>query len=112
MVAVTVILASVIAVFVLDIGANSTQTTPQMGWEFDFNEGDVQATLVSGDSIEGEYVFVRGDGCSVDPTGTDTIDAGTTLTIGNGCPTSEVTISIVWESPEDDTTAVVGRFSN
>jgi flagellin-like protein len=112
MVAITVILASVVAVFVLDIGGNATQTSPQMGWEYDYNGGNVEATLVSGDAVDVEYLSVKGSACSHSLTGSGTVDAGTTLQIGNGCPTSGVSITVVWDSPEDDTTAIVGEFSN
>jgi len=77
MVAITVILAAVIASFVLGLGG-SQQSTPQASFSWDFEEDDSrtdpsspivgQATIShdGGDSIKASELYVRGDGL-VDP---------------------------------------------
>jgi len=112
MVAVTVILATTVGVFVFDIGSESTETSPQVGWEYDFNGSDVEATFINGDAVEAAYLEVKGD-CSVSSIGySGTVDGGTTIQIGDGCDISDETLRIVWNSPESDQSAIIGRFSN
>jgi len=112
MVAVTVILATTVGVFVFDIGSESTTTSPQIGWEYDFNGGDVEATFINGDAVEATYLTAKGD-CSVSSISyAGTVDGGTTIQIGTGCDPSGETLRIVWDSPESDQSAIIGRFSN
>jgi flagellin-like protein len=64
MVAITVILAAVIASFVLGLGQNQA-VQPNSSFEFDFNEsGDdrnsLSITLSSGDSVNPEEMYLRG----------------------------------------------------
>jgi flagellin-like protein len=69
MVAITVILAAVIASFVLGLG-NQTQTTPQASMSVDYsetgsainsNDGNLTITHDSGDPIVDDELYVRGD---------------------------------------------------
>jgi flagellin-like protein len=72
MVAITVILAAVIASFVLGLGNSATNTNPQASFSFDFEEVEENTggttwglTTVShdgGDSISDTEVYVRGSG--------------------------------------------------
>ena len=65
MVAITVILAAVIASFVLGLGGN-TQATPTASFTFDFTQGDddensyIEITHDGGDTIKGSQVYLRG----------------------------------------------------
>ena len=93
MVAITVILAAVIASFVLGLGNDATTTNPQASFSFDYEETDsdssdsVGFTTIShdgGDTIQNNELYVRGDGFHdfssgltvtgdyEDPTGSDT----------------------------------------
>jgi len=68
MVAITVILAAVIASFVLGLGSQ-TQTTPQASFSTDYSsnsslgtyDGDLTITHDSGDSIVDDELYLRGD---------------------------------------------------
>ncbi|WP_188851725.1 type IV pilin [Haloarcula argentinensis] len=72
MVAITVILAAVIASFVLGLGDQTTQATPQASFSWDYSElgdlsgGDAAGTIAvthdGGDSIEAQQLYIRGDG--------------------------------------------------
>jgi flagellin-like protein len=75
MVAITVILAAVIASFVLGLGQNATNQTPQASFAFDYNTNssagsgdnvnDADGWLVikhdGGDGIDEEALYIRGD---------------------------------------------------
>ncbi|QCP92853.1 type IV pilin [Haloarcula marismortui] len=74
MVAITVILAAVIATFVLGLGDQVSNTAPQASFSTDYDssggggsEGAVTITHDGGDSIKGSNLFVRGSG--IDDTG-------------------------------------------
>ncbi|MDQ2073492.1 type IV pilin N-terminal domain-containing protein [Haloarcula sp. H-GB4] len=72
MVAITVILAAVIASFVLGLGDQAQQATPQASFSFDFDEGTAPSgvsnqgvlsiTHDGGDTIEGNSLYIRGSG--------------------------------------------------
>ena len=73
MVAITVILAAVIASFVLGLGNEATNTNPQASFSFEFDEvaeensesydhGLVTASHDGGDTISNDELYMRGDG--------------------------------------------------
>jgi len=69
MVAITVILAAVIASFVLGLGNDATTSQPQASFSFEYDGGDsspdqgiVTIAHESGDTIEAQELFVRGGG--------------------------------------------------
>ena len=69
MVAITVILAAVIASFVLGLG-DSQETAPNVSFEFDYNASNNQldVTKSGGDAVESENLYIRGS--NANPTGT------------------------------------------
>jgi hypothetical protein len=127
MVAITVILAAVIASFVLGLGPNEVAPTAQ----FQFEEVDtvpasgnsvdagnsgptVEITHQSGDTIPAEYLFVRGDG--IDKTwGSSGFGFSDSAEIGSGSSVyvenaaSEWELSVVWE--KDDQSAELASQS-
>jgi len=71
MVAITVILAAVIASFVLGLGNSATNTNPQASFSFEYEEGytspngNIGATTIShdgGDTISDDELYLRGSG--------------------------------------------------
>ncbi|MFC6973851.1 type IV pilin N-terminal domain-containing protein [Halomicroarcula sp. GCM10025709] len=67
MVAITVILAAVIASFVLGLGDQTQSTTPQASFSFDYNEnetdrGQLTITHDGGDTITASELYLRGSG--------------------------------------------------
>jgi FlaG/FlaF family flagellin (archaellin) len=97
MVAVTVILAAVIATFVLGIGDGVSNTAPQASFEFNYEQNgggsdELAITHSAGDTIAGENLNVTSTGAKTEDddsasVGTDvftgTIEAGTTATVNN-----------------------------
>jgi flagellin-like protein len=70
MVAITVILAAVIATFVLGLGEQVSETAPQASFTFDYepdgsgSQGDLTITHAGGESIEASQLNVRGSTAS------------------------------------------------
>jgi flagellin-like protein len=63
MVAITVILAAVIATFVLGLGDQVSNTAPQASFSTDYDGGnnELDITHDGGDSIKAENLYLRGD---------------------------------------------------
>jgi len=131
MVAITVILAAVIATFVLGLGDSVSNNAPQASWEI--TTGDVDdgtstndQIIIShdgGDVIDQNNLKVTADGSAAyddgstqDDWSTDGNDwstdtsAGDTLTLdenSNDIVGDETTVRIIWEDPDGDNTAIL-----
>ncbi|MBX0293845.1 type IV pilin [Haloarcula nitratireducens] len=104
MVAITVILAAVIATFVLGLGENLSNTAPQASFSFDYDEnsGDSEILTIThdgGDSIDGGDLNVTASGV--------TSDNGGDIAVGDDFFTSTVSAGV---SAEGDNTMF--RYSN
>jgi flagellin-like protein len=136
MVAITVILAAVIATFVLGLGDQVSERAPQAQFTFDYDGTDqIDITHDGGDSLDaGELNVTASENIQLDqatgasytgPTGgassinladndwgaSDTIDAGTTIyVLSDDGDFTDATIRVVWSSPNSDKTATIGRF--
>jgi flagellin-like protein len=138
MVAITVILAAVIASFVLGLGG-SQQSTPQASFSWDYTvtddtvdpiDGYVTVSHDGGDSIKHNELFFRGDGIqdSINNFGDVTISqSGDTWSAENASGSigetsavvggnteyihahSDFDISLVWEPGEGDTSATLSE---
>jgi len=127
MVAITVILAAVIASFVLGLG-DQNNPAPTADFNFDWNssEGDLLVTHGDGDEIDGDQLFIRGEnlgqayGSSNSPSdswnnlagSSGTVSAGQSVelgdTSGSGSDTgSDYVINVVWEDPDSDSTSTL-----
>ncbi|ACV48973.1 MULTISPECIES: type IV pilin [Halomicrobium] len=123
MVAITVILAAVIASFVLGLGDQTSQA-PQasFGFEYDSDKGEVTVTHQGGDQIEAQNIVFRGDvdsassSTAVESEGdswNDGADAGSTSLIKAGMSTivgvngDAYEISLVYEEPGSDTSTTL-----
>lgn len=113
LVAVTVILGAVVATVTLGLGSDSTNDTPKVGWEYEYNGGAIQATHESGDEVKIEALSTKGS-CAADPgSSPTTVSSGDNITIGDGsCATSGETIKILWNDPTSDSSAILGEFEN
>ena len=133
MVAITVILAAVIASFVLGLGDQAQNTTPQASITFDYDgsvggtdEGILTASHDGGDSIQANELYVRGtvdtsssssisnDGWSNfgSETGTTDVTAGSSGTVDSsnaGDVTDNYDIRVVYESEEGDNSATLSQ---
>jgi flagellin-like protein len=128
MVAITVILAAVIASFVLGLG-DQNNPAPTADFDFDFsNESTNTLTIThgNGDALDPTNVYVRGDGLgeSADNNGNsppndwDTlrdssasgeVAAGQSLTLGTNSNevSTDYTVNVVWEDPDSDSTSTL-----
>ena len=129
MVAITVILAAVIATFVLGLGDQVSNTAPQASFSFDWDGqsggGGAELTIQhsGGDTIQANRLYVRGDegtggGGSTGNTwdfystngmsGTSQVSAGNRATINVG---HDAEIDIVWESTSGQDSATLGNWA-
>ncbi len=137
MVAITVILAAVIGTFVLGLGDQVSQTTPQASFSFDYDrdaDGAGNDTLEishnGGDTLTRNEVNVSISGASPDPvngqetwdnisSGSGDISAGSTATVSNSnlglgnqtLTLDSATVRVVWQAAEGDSSAQLGTWS-
>jgi len=130
MVAITVILAAVIGTFVLGLGDQVQETTPNANFAFDYTEGDTADTLEitheTGDKLEAPNVEVVVSGASpesVDDTyawdtdldGGDPVSAGSSVTLDSDTDAdldlSEATVRVTWSSESGDSSSTLAKWS-
>jgi len=130
MVAITVILAAVIATFVLGLGDQVSNTAPQASFSTEYDSGNdwVEFTHDGGDSIEASNLYFRGDIGDSDPAGNADIEgnnqnwngdisgdsskvvAGDRVTVGTG-GADDFTINLVYQSSTGDNSATLATAS-
>jgi flagellin-like protein len=130
MVAITVILAAVIASFVLGLGDQAQQTTPQASFSFDYSEtgtnvGELRVTHDGGDTIDADSLYIRGTNLDADTNNGDG-NTGLWTSTAVGYSNSEVSagnsvllggtddevpdnydVRVVFETPEGDQSATL-----
>jgi flagellin-like protein len=132
MVAITVILAAVIGTFVLGLGDQVSQTTPQSSFQFDYDQSSNDTLTIAhngGDTLEASNVNVTIGGVNntVDgsynwETGLDgasgDINAGSTVEVNGGnvnnnndLDLSSATVRVVWQASGGDSSAQLGTWS-
>jgi len=125
MVAITVILAAVIASFVLGLGDQAQQTTPQASFTFEYDEsvgnadeGDLTITHDGGDTINAQSLYIRGSNLAshtgnwaddLSYSGTE-VSAGNSLTLGSDVP-DDYDARVIYEPPEGDQSATLAQDS-
>ena len=122
MVAITVILAAVIASFVLGLG-DSTSTTPTADFDFEYNNsgnGNVTITHNTGDTLDGDRVSVLINGEEVSSTyqfGSGDISSGSRTVLDNssGGLSDKIkggdTIKVTWTSESGDSSSTLGEYT-
>ena len=113
MVAITVILAAVIASFVLGLGdQNNPAPTTNFNFDYDSTVPDLTVTHGDGDELDGTQVLIRGQnlGGNSDTQwnnlgGGSTISAGNSITFGVGG--DNYVANVVWEDPDSDSTSTL-----
>jgi len=125
MVAITVILAAVIASFVLGLGdQNNPAPTADFSFDYTNNGGSADEVVIThsdGDAIEPDNLYIRGDdlnsggtnpgGWSSAGTGGGTnsdglVASGNSVTL-NDVQSSSYVINVVWEDPDSDSTSTL-----
>jgi flagellin-like protein len=116
MVAITVILAAVIATFVLGLGEQVSQTSPNASFTFDYNNDTGQDTLdithAGGPNINADQLTITGNGSSdlkwSDFGGSpNEVSAGTSITVNVSAGN---TISVTWENEEGTESSTLQRY--
>jgi len=107
MVAITVILAAVIASFVLGLGGQ-TEVAPTADFSFNYDPGDqiVSVTHSGGASVRGDELYVRGEGLNR-PSGESWADNSTASMSGTVEGVSAVVSGDSWDVDVDDNTYVL-----
>ena len=127
MVAITVILAAVIAAFVLGLG-DTNSSTPNVTWEYDYNQSNnvTEVQMTGGDSFDPARVTVVGDvtdqsasenittdGAQL--TAADEFNPGDSFTAGDsvtvGVTGPEFEIDLVFTSEDGGTSSTIGGTS-
>ncbi len=115
MVAITVILAAVIASFVLGLG-DQNNPAPTADFDFDWentgsSSGPLTITHGNGDELDGTQVFVRGDNLGSTGEWNTDLGGGTTISAGNSIEItgtdSNYVANVVWEDPDSDSTSTL-----
>lgn len=112
MVAITVILAAVIATFVLGLGEQVSDTAPQASFSFDIDDSDnIRVTHTGGPTIPADQLSLSG--ADVDENwdgGGDDVSAGDTHQIDSGDYNNGETLNVVWESEDRQNSAILQSF--
>jgi flagellin-like protein len=128
MVAITVILAAVIATFVLGLGEQISQTSPNASFNFDYDsdttngnitisspDGTVTVTHSGGPNIPTEQVNITGDnGQSGAWTDGGDVSSGEDVSAGDSVVVevqSGDQISVVWENEEGTESSTLQRYT-
>ena len=123
MVAITVILAAVIASFVLGLGdQNNPAPTVDFNIEWDGDNNNIDVTHGDGDEVSGDNVYLRGSNIGATTGGgagdtwntiagtSGAVKAGQSLTIGTDTDASDdYVLRIVWEDPDSDQTSTLDQ---
>jgi flagellin-like protein len=126
MVAITVILAAVIASFVLGLG-DQNNPAPTVNFEFSYDstagsDGEVVVTHGDGDEVNSDNLYIRGE--QIDESAKETtkadpptwtninggqtdVSAGKSVTIVLSNPGDEYVLNVVWEDPGSDSTSTL-----
>ncbi|WP_284007811.1 type IV pilin N-terminal domain-containing protein [Haloarcula pelagica] len=128
MVAITVILAAVIATFVLGLGDQVSNTAPQASFSFDYEadsslsatnaNGVLTITHDGGDAIAADELFLRGSSVSGE-TGnwsslSGTVSSSSEVRAGNSADiqvSNDDTIRTVFQSNDGGNSATLGRWT-
>jgi flagellin-like protein len=112
MVAITVILAAVIATFVLGIGESTSTEAPSTAFEFEYDEdtGDVTVTHAEGEVINGDQL--RFAGAALEKTSFGDIWSGDVTSGATADVNVEAgkTLQVVWRNEEKTNTAILGEY--
>ncbi|MFW6017675.1 MAG: type IV pilin [Halapricum sp.] len=101
MVAITVILAAVIATFVLGLGESVSSTAPQANFQTDYDDPDLTISHTGGDEIDGDNLYLT-DVDSKDRYEWQADGDVTTVTAGDSVTVEpdEDTVRVIWDSGE------------
>ncbi len=120
MVAITVILAAVIGAFVLELGNQPQETTPNAQFSFDHSDGNLTITHEGGDGVDAEQLSFASsnatwndadhwnDGSLDQSVSGDRVTAGDSV---SGAFGDEDDLRLVWTAESNDSTSTLARFN-
>jgi flagellin-like protein len=127
MVAITVILAAVIGTFVLGLGDQVQQTSPNAQFSFDYDSSAVELEIThgGGDGIDSDQISFAGDITASTNTWTavagyaseETVTAGDSVTLtdsssGVTLDTSPETVRVIWTADDGDRSSTLAIWTN
>lgn len=113
MVAITVILAAVIGTFVLGLGNNIQQQTPQATFDYEWNVSNDEVTIThsTGDTLDSDNtgsLNITSDDGDYDWSSAYPVDAGTSHNYtDDGSISSGDPVRVVWQSPNGENSATL-----
>ncbi|WP_158854280.1 type IV pilin [Halorhabdus sp. CUG00001] len=116
MVAITVILAAVIATFVLGLGEQISSTAPQASFSFDYNDtsDNLTVTHTSGETLDNATVTFKNSNTTnsnVVYGGTgEEISAGDSVKITNVTQSAGDEVKVIWKEPSGDKSATLATW--
>jgi len=111
MVAITVILAAVIGTFVLGLGDQVQQTSPNAQWDWDQGSGSVTVTHEGGDSVDAARLTIGGDATNSDPFSSPAeVTAGTTSASIGGSLSSGDEVRLIWTAEGGGTSSTLSTY--
>lgn len=117
MVAITVILAAVIAVFTMGFAGDTTDVAPQASFDFDYNpeNATVTVTHATGEAIAGDQLRFAG-GAALEKKSYEDITewSGSEISSGSSATvnvTTDETLQIAWEDKTGRDSAILGEFA-
>jgi FlaG/FlaF family flagellin (archaellin) len=113
MVAITVILAAVIATFVLGLGDQISDTAPQANFDFDYNSSDLEITHTGGASIAVDRLNVTTNGSEANNPDWNK-DGGYDVTAGNTTVVNDVNdgteARVLWTGQGGEESATLAKW--
>jgi len=108
MVAITVILAAVIATFVLGLGEQVSDTAPNASFSFDYESSTSSVTVThsGGPNIQSSQLSVKGADNSSSWSGEVSAGDSTVVAVSSG-----QTLSVVWENEEATESSTLQTFN-
>ncbi|PSQ64002.1 MAG: type IV pilin [Halobacteriales archaeon SW_8_66_22] len=111
MVAITVILAAVIATFVLGLGEQVSQTSPNTSFTFDYDASANKVTVThsGGPNIAESQLTVTAGSNTQAGWDSDPVTAGTSISTPISVSSGD-TVRVVWENEEGSESSVLQKF--
>lgn len=114
-VAITIIIGAVVAVFALDIGESVQENAPAGSFDYAYSDKNnkVKVTYSSGDTLPGNQL--RFGGAAIEKTSFGSITEWTGVTINSGDAatvevTSDETLRVIWQANDSETTAILSDY--
>jgi len=112
MVAITVILAAVIASFVLGLGDQASQATPTASFQFDYDSSADELTVThdGGDSIDNARLSFSAGSVPAGGFGVSEVTAGDSVVVGTGSLSSGDEVRVIWTDADEESSSTLATY--